>query len=234
MGHLPQSQQHNTALTTPGRSLTVAKALRNWQTSPEQYYVNLPVPSTSRKLATVEAPTLGELKKNLGTPGIRAILVLAVSEVVFFFNVGKNMDDSQAAFTADLIIEEFSHLTVEEIKHCLRKAMKTAKVFDRLDGNLILGWIREYDCERDEIMIQLNIEEKNRRENAPPAPSADGISYKEYVAGVRARAEAGDKTAKEQLETIEMIDARRKVSPDAEFKRWYYTEYIPKSTTNKQ
>lgn len=183
------------------------------------------------ELATVDAPVLSEIKKNLGEAGVRAIIVLAISEVVLFFNVGKNMNAPQIALTTDLIIEEFWYLTVEEIKHCLRKAMRTAKVYDRLDGNIILGWIREYDYERDEVMVQLNVEEKNRLENAKPDPAGNGISYEEYVAGVKARAESGDEEAQELLETIEMNEARGRAFgkrlSDEEFKRWYYTEYIP-------
>lgn len=231
MEQLPQSQQPNNALTTLNQSPAVVRALQNWQTSPEQYYASLPVPSTNRELATVDAPVLSEIKKNLGEAGVRAIIVLAISEVVLFFNVGKNMNAPQIALTTDLIIEEFWYLTVEEIKHCLRKAMRTAKVYDRLDGNIILGWIREYDYERDEVMVQLNVEEKNRLENAKPDPAGNGISYEEYVAGVKARAESGDEEAKELLETIEMNVARGRAFgkrlSDKEFKRWYYTEYIP-------
>lgn len=148
------------------------------------------------------------------------------------------MNAPQIALTTDLILEEFWYLTVEEIKYCLRKAMRSAKVYDRLDGNLILSWIREYDYERDETMVQLNIEEKNRLENAPPAPSGGGISYEDYVAGVKTRAESGDEEAKELLETIEMNQARRKAAEnrlsDEEFKRWYYTEYIPNQQKTKQ
>ena len=148
------------------------------------------------------------------------------------------MNAAQIALTTDLIIEEFWYLTVEEIKHCLRKAMKTAKIYDRLDGNLILSWIREYDYERDEIMEQLNIEEKNRHENAPPTPSEDGISYEEYVAGVKTRVESGDEEAKDLLKAIELNEARSRVSDkhvsDAEFKRWYWTEYIPNQKKTNQ
>ena len=148
------------------------------------------------------------------------------------------MNAPQIALTTDLILEEFWYLTVEEIKHCLRKAMRTAKVYDRLDGNIIIGWIREYDYERDEVMVQLNVEEKNRLENGPVEDSGTGISYEEYVAGVKARAAAGDEEAVEILKSIELNEAHRKsfdkgLSHD-EFRRWYLTEYLPNKSKKQQ
>lgn len=171
------------------------------------------------------------IKSNLGQAGVRAIVVLAVSEVVLFFNVGKNMSASQIALTTDLILEQYWYLTVEEIKACFRRAMRSAKVYDRLDGNIILGWLRDYDCERDEIMVQINIDEKNRLENLQPDPSAGGVGYADYVVGVKERAESGDEEAQQLLKDIEMNEARRKTFgkglSDAEFRRWYATEYLP-------
>lgn len=239
MEQLPQSQQPNSlTLSTRNLSPVVVKALRAWQDSPEQYYAELPIPSTSKEIILSEAPPLSVIKSNLGQAGVRAIIVLAVSEVVLFFNVGKNMSASQIALTTDLILEQYWYLTVEEIKACFRRAMRSAKVYDRLDGNIILGWLRDYDCERDEIMVQINIDEKNRLENLRPDPSTGGISYADYVAGVKARAERGDERASQLLEDIEMNEARRQTFgrglSDAELRRWYVTEYLPNKSKEQK
>ena len=59
------------------------------------------------------------------------------------------MNDVQVALTADLIIDRFYYLKLEEIKLCFRNAMASGKIYDRLDGNIILGWLNEYDAQRD-------------------------------------------------------------------------------------
>ena len=53
--------------------------------------------------------------------GARAILVIAIKELVSFFNVGKTMNDVQVALTADLIIDRFYYLKLEEIKDVYKR-----------------------------------------------------------------------------------------------------------------
>ncbi|MCM1222027.1 MAG: hypothetical protein NC548_46895 [Lachnospiraceae bacterium] len=158
---------------------------------------------------------------------------MAVSEVVLFFNVGKNMNASQIALVTDMILEKFWYLRVEEIKSCFREKMFSAKIYDRLDGNIILGWLREYDLERDQLMEQINIDEKNLIENSTPEPSGDGVSYEDYIEGIKQKVEAGEEGAEEQLEIAMKFKAMHFRSPedkkkkDEEFKRWYREVYLP-------
>lgn len=153
------------------------------------------------------------------------------------------MNDKQIAITTDLILERFWYLSVEEIKSCLRKAMMNAQVYDRLDGNMIIGWIADYDAERDEEMVRLNVEEKNRYENGTPEPAQQeegALYFEEYVALVRQRAAEGDENSIKQLEVLDQMDKRNheidikaKSLSDIEFKRWYYLEYLPSKNITK-
>lgn len=179
-----------------------------------------------------DTPSLSCIKANLGEAGARAVIAIAVSEVVLFFNVGKNMNASQVALTADLILQRYWYLKVEEIKAVFRKAMNRAKVFDRLDGNVIIGWIAEYDAERDDLMEQININEKNRAENAAPLDISDGIDFKTYASNIRSRVANGDKQAMELLNGVEFFekmgaDAQKKKTTDEDFRKWYTTVYLP-------
>lgn len=205
--------------------------MSNWRASPEQYYANLPVPTNKKELVLSDLPTINLLKRELGQAGARAVIVLAVSEVVLFFNVGKNMNATQIALVTDMILEKFWYLRVEEIKSCFREKMFSAKIYDRLDGNIILGWLREYDLERDRLMEQINIDEKNQLESAKSEHSGKGISYEEYIEGLKKRVEAGDDEAEEQLETALMLKAKNALTSDEkkreDFKRWYREVYLP-------
>lgn len=60
------------------------------------------------------------------------------------------MSAVQVAQTADLVIEEFYYLKPDDLKLCFTKAKKGAygKLYDRIDGQIILEWLRQYDQER--------------------------------------------------------------------------------------
>lgn len=142
------------------------------------------------------------------------------------------MNAAQVALVTDMILEKFWYLTVEEIKSCFREKMFSAKIYDRLDGNIILGWLREYDLQRDQLMEQINIDQKNVFENTTPAPSEDGISYEEYIEGLRKKVAEGVEGAKEQLESATKLrrvipSPEEKKKKDEDFKRYYREVYLP-------
>ena len=78
-------------------------------------------------MVAAKTPTIARIKNEASETDVRALLYIAICEVCDFFNVGKNMNDTQVALTADLIIEEFWHLRLEEIKYCFRRAMRREK-----------------------------------------------------------------------------------------------------------
>lgn len=98
-------------------------------------------------LATIfkaSSPPLRKIADILGLQPTYALLSIPLFEVVNFFNVGLQMDDVQVLKTARLIVQEFPYLKVEDLRLCFDKAMTNAKVYDRIDGNIILGWLREH------------------------------------------------------------------------------------------
>ena len=177
-------------------------------------------------------PTVALLKRKTSLTSARALISLAICEVCDFFNVGKNMNDAQVAMTADLIIDTYWYLKLEEIKYCFRRAMRTEKLFDRLDGSIILGWLADYDRERTETAIQLSVAEDIAQLRLPP-PKVRTVSLGEYIDEVRLAASNGDSSAQAALAEAEKVQAMMKSTvctksqreKDKDFKRWYYTEY---------
>lgn len=176
-------------------------------------------------------PTLAKIKNEASETDVRALLYIAICEVCDFFNVGKNMNDTQVAITIDLILESFWYLKLEEIKFCLRRAMRREKLYDRLDGNIILGWIEEYDAERTEAAICASEEDDKTTLNAQPAE--DAISFDEWRDDLEARA----KTDPEAAEVLAGLVDRDKLLPAVatnerhkhiEFKQRYWQEYAKK------
>lgn len=152
-------------------------------------------------MVRARTPTLAKIKNSASETEARALLYIALCEVCDFFNVGKNMNDTQIALTVDLILESYWYMKLEEIKFCFRRAMRNVKLFDRLDGNIILGWLREYDNERTEEAMRISDQEASRLWNEHK-PTPDAQSWDRYVAHLWDLALYADADAVEKLCSI--------------------------------
>lgn len=183
-------------------------------------------------MVAAQTPTLARIKNEASETDARALLYIAICEVCDFFNVGKNMNDTQIAVTVDLILESFWYLRLEEIKFCFRRAMKREKLFDRLDGNIIIGWLRDYDAERTEEAMRLADQEASQLQNEIKADSG-AISMVEYISGLERRAKTDEDAAK-MLADIKgllaksraLTTAEEKTQKDRAFKTWKIFEYL--------
>lgn len=164
--------------------------------SPEDYYRGLQVRKIEDAINSPELP-ISVLQNEFGLDGARALLVLAVTEVCNFFNVGKTMNATQVAITVDLIIESYFYLKLEDIKLCFHRAMRSYEAYDRLDGNVILHWIKMYDADRDEYCSLQNSNESKRHKSNDRAPIRCG--YDEFWDNQHKLAEAGDEEAIERV-----------------------------------
>jgi len=165
------------------------------------------------------------IKNKTSLTSVRALISLAICEVCDFFNVGKNMNDSQIALTADLIIENYWYLKLEEIKYCFRRAMRRERLYDRLDGNIILSWIQAYDDERTEEAMRISEQEDSQAALSPCSGPAS-VSLEEYCGLLSSQALNGDESARRQLEEIKgmsgSVDLREK---ELEFFKWKHLVY---------
>ena len=138
------------------------------------------------------------------------------------------MDASQLNFTAALIIERFPHFRLEEIKACFRRAMFREQLFDRLDGNIILRWLSQYDMERTQAAMDLSAQLDAERVQAASLPAPDAISFEQYMATLHEAADGGDAQAAEQLAFIDKLSSNttRKTNK-AQFFKWFHTQWLP-------
>lgn len=108
------------------------------------------------------------------------MLTIIVSQQVQYFNVGKTMNAAQVAMTVDDIIDRFGYMTLEEIATAFAIARRTAHVYDRLDPNILIGWLYDYDRRRDELCERRAAAPlPSLASERPPIQSA-GMSYEEY------------------------------------------------------
>lgn len=176
-------------------------------------------------------PTLAKIKNEISLADARALLSIAVCEVCDFFNVGKNMSDTQVAITVDLILEEYWYLKLEEIKYCFRRAMRREKLYDRLDGNIIMGWLEQYDAERTEEAVRLSEQRETAEANTLPAAPAEGaVTLEEYMKQLREKAAQGDEEAAQYLDVAETLYVPRtsmksEAEKHREFRKRFMREY---------
>ena len=119
-------------------------------------------------------PALSEYRKETSETHLQALLVVLVNDLVGFFSVGKTMGQSQLVQTVQLIIEDYYYLNIEDLKLCFNNAKKGlyGKVYDRVDGNIILGWLQQYAAER--------VAESERRDDRfKEEPSRERVSQRD-------------------------------------------------------
>lgn len=194
-------------------------------------YRSLPTGLPISTMVASQTPTIAKIKNKISEADIRALLTIAVGEVCNFFNVGKNMNDIQVAMTVDLIIDRFWYFKLEEIKYCFRRAMMREKLFDRLDGNIIIGWLSEYDSERTEEAMRLS-DQKETQELNEYTPSPDAITFQEYVEQLTEAAKTDEKAADRLAELQDIIaessaraNAGAREQKEKEFKMWKTFNY---------
>ena len=104
--------------------------------------------------------------KKIGVPKVKAFLSLILNDLANFFNIGKNMNAYQIEQTIQIIWEEYYDFAFADFRRCFNKAKKGfyGKIYDRLDGNIILEWLREYSQERESAFENYN---QNRHASSP-------------------------------------------------------------------
>lgn len=104
------------------------------------------------ELATMEyMPTMGELKRN-EPEELEEMLALMLNDLRLFFQVDNVISTASLWQLIPLITETYPSLTLEDVALCLLDAKrgKYGEIYNRLDGAVILGWIKRYEEERKE------------------------------------------------------------------------------------
>ena len=174
-------------------------------------------------------PALATISREQGEAKARAVLVLILSDALEFFNASETMNDRQVAVTVDLILEEYPYMQADDITLCFRNAMKGryGKPYNRIDGQVIMGWLREYNRERCTLASEQSYNEHKARLSDEARPT-DGIFYAEYRAELQRKADGGDEEARRRLELSDATKAelqRRKLDRIKEdLERFYAKE----------
>ena len=77
---------------------------------------------------------------------LRKEMALLILDLHAFFSVKNGMNKDMIEDTVELILSEYSNLTVYDLALCFRevKVGRYGKIYDRIDGGLIMEWLRKY------------------------------------------------------------------------------------------
>ena len=118
-------------------------------TLPMPYYNSLR-PKTVNDVFDSPSCSIAVMNKEFGETHLRGFMVKVLNDLIDFFNVGKSIGAVQVAQTVDLIIDEYYFFKPDDFKLCFNRAKKGlyGKVYDRIDGAVILEWLGRYEKER--------------------------------------------------------------------------------------
>lgn len=105
---------------------------------------------------TSSCKSLAYIKKHEGIAPVQKILKTAIDQLQTYFSLDRVMTPYQIEMTVEIIDENFYYFSPDDFRKCFRGAMsgKYGKIYNRLDGAVIMEWLRAYDIERTEIIVQ--------------------------------------------------------------------------------
>lgn len=114
-------------------------------------------------------PSLWDIEKAYGYEFLQAYLEGWIVNLREFVNVGKKMNDIQTFETAMIILQDYKFLTIADVNLLFKRAKSGyyGNLYDRLDGQIILGWFRKYFSERCNAAEEQSISEASRYKDDP-------------------------------------------------------------------
>ena len=179
-----------------------------------QYLCSL-CPKTINDVFVSKEPEIADIVNINGLIVARAAICYLISETLEFFSVKESMSDVQIAVTADLIIEEYPSFKTDDLKLCFKNAKKLryGEVYNRIDGSVIMRWLKEYNKERCAEADEQSYNEY-KRHLAEQCVETEGIFYADYRRELERKAALGDAQAIKSLKLSnsiqELLKAKRR------------------------
>jgi len=113
-------------------------------------------------LVVKTSPTFAELRKNKSQQATIAVMVAMMDSCQQYFNLQQPMNAQQLALTAELMLEDYYYLRVDELQVCFRMAMKGefGPVYNRIDGQVFFEWIKKFMGKRQFVSERINLEKQ--------------------------------------------------------------------------
>lgn len=116
--------------------------------------------STLKIETAIEGIKIPTIRRELGEGNLIKSIMLLVWDAANWFNLpdAKTMTEAQVFTTAHMITEDFKFFSLEDLALAFKngKAGKYGKIYSSIDGQILLGWLRLYDVDRDDTLTRLN------------------------------------------------------------------------------
>ena len=98
-----------------------------------------------------------------------------------FFGFQKKNEKFDLKKNSSLIVRD--DLNYIDLAFCLKRVKAKEKIFDRIDGGLIMGWLRDYDKERTSKILQERQKQKTKEDSewSGLGDRSSLISLKQYM-----------------------------------------------------
>lgn len=165
--HLPQTRK---------------QAVQLLKVSPMQYWMSIN-PRTIQDVFNAPEVGIASIRMEIGEQRLQAMMVKWVNSFLDFYSTNGTMDAMQVAETINLIIDTYPHYTIYDFKlfFKLAKLGNYGEVYGRMDGSVILSWLRKYDVHRDTVAQSESIKEQEQYKELAKRKKSNGIYYSEYL-----------------------------------------------------
>ena len=179
---------------------TKKQAVQLLISSPMPYWESIN-PKTVLDVFKAPQVSITEMKDKLGEAYLQALMVKWMNSFLRFYSTNGAMDALQVADTIVLIMEEYPHYTQDDFKLFFKMAKKGTfgQVYGRMDGEVILNWLKAYDRHRDTVAQDESINEAKRQEQEVQDDS-ESMFYDEYISMMQSMAKNGDENAQKRIE----------------------------------
>jgi hypothetical protein len=128
---------------------TAEMSVRCLSTWPRQYYNSLK-PKKFEDIFNSPVCSIAKFRIETGDLKAKALMVIMLSDLVEFFNVGNSMNASQIAGTVEIILENYGYMKIDDFKLCFDRIKRGmyGQIY-RMDGNVIVSFIEKYLAERE-------------------------------------------------------------------------------------
>jgi hypothetical protein len=136
-------------------------------------------PMTIKEAFELNTPSLATYRKYKGDEAAGVMVAVMIVELVQSFNVGKKMNETQIRITAQHIIKKYYFLTVADFRLCFNNAIagEYGVVYDRLDTNVILSWLKIYnDCRLEAAQYIEQQQHESRKKPIITDPDPEGLA----------------------------------------------------------
>lgn len=160
-----------------------SKAVEALLNSPTKYLESTNPKTIAEVFDKQDAPTMIAICNEAGEVWARALMVKLVNNFAEFYSTNNTMSDYQIADTVDLMLEEYPHYKLDDYKLFFKMAKKGyfGQIFGRIDGEVVLSWLKKYDEQRCVEAQNIAIKEKERKQFEQSDLNI-GMTYDEYLA----------------------------------------------------